>query len=122
MVTASTSARARQPVRKRSAGLRARLALVAPPPSSDALAAAHSLYRATLELLSGSDDPSRDRYRLAGPLSTVVAGQRTRIGQSDCADLARALERGDPAGALDACRRLIELEGERAGKKRHAPG
>lgn len=125
MATACTPIPADPPSRRRgrkalATARRSGLAQLAMPPSSDALAAAHSLYRATLELLSGSDDPSRDRYRLAGPLSQVVAGQKTRIGQADCADLARALERGDPAGALDACRRLIELEGERSGEKRPA--
>ncbi len=86
---------------------------LAEPLGKDALAAAHRLYRATLELLAASDNPARDRHHLAGPLSQVVAGQRTRIGQADCADLARALAACDHPAALNACSRLIEIERER---------
>lgn len=109
------NAAARRPMPKAVPRRQPRLALVAEPLSNDTLAAAHRLYRATLELLSASDDPVRDQHRLAGPLSQVVARQSTRIGQSDCADLARAIAAGDHAAALDACRHLIELEAERAG-------
>jgi hypothetical protein len=87
-----------------------KFALVPDPLDENALAAAYRLYQATLDLLSASDDPARDRHVLAGPLSTVVARQKTRIGQADCAELALALAAADHAAALDACRRLIELE------------
>ena len=111
----NTNAAPRRRMPKAISRRQPKLRLVAEPLSSDTLAAAHRLYRATLELLSASDDPVRDQHRLAGPLSQVVARQSTRIGQADCADLARAIAAGDHAAALDACRHLIEQEAERAG-------
>ncbi len=86
---------------------------IAEPLSSDTLAAANRLYRATLDLLTASDDPATDCHLLTGPLSQVVALQRTRIGQADCAELAQALAASDHAAALNACSRLIELERQR---------
>lgn len=84
--------------------------MVSPPPQGDTLSAAQSLYGATLDLIDRSDNPARDIHRLAAPLSRVVAGQKSRLGQAECALLARSLVRQDHAGALAACRRLIALE------------
>ena len=84
--------------------------IVLPPVRGDMLSAAQTLYRAMLDLIDHSDNPARDSHRLAAPLSRVVAGQKSRLGQAECALLARSLARRDHAGALAACRRLIALE------------
>ena len=65
---------------------------------------------ATLVLFQASDDPVRDRHWLCGPLSRAVASHKSRKGQILCAELGAALECGDHAGALEACRRLIHFE------------
>lgn len=93
-----------------SAARAAHLSLVSDRTGDDGLAAAERLYAATLELLNASSNPQRDRHRLIVPLSQVVARQKTRAGQADCAMLADALARADHGAALDACRRLIEQE------------
>jgi len=67
------------------------------------------LYRATLDLLRGSDDPATQRHRLLDPLSKAVASQRTREGQRHCARLEAALAARDYSTALDACLCLIDL-------------
>ncbi|MCB2077692.1 MAG: hypothetical protein KDE55_08340 [Novosphingobium sp.] len=70
---------------------------------------ANSLYRATLDLLRWSDDPSSERHFLLEPLSKAVASQKYPDGQFHCARLAQALEMGDYDGALDACLALVEI-------------
>ncbi|MGE3693032.1 MAG: hypothetical protein AB7F98_16785 [Novosphingobium sp.] len=72
--------------------------------------AARLLRGATLTLFQASDDPARDRHWLCAPLSRAVASHKSRQGQAICAELGEALAAGDDAGALDACRRLIQLE------------
>ncbi len=84
----------------------------APSSASDAAAIACALYHATLALLHASGDAAQHSHRLAGPLSQLVARQRTRIGQDDCARFAHALLAGDHEAALESCRRLIETAGE----------
>lgn len=73
------------------------------------------LYRASLEVLSRTTHDALDLMR---PLAVVVGQQKTRQGQQDCAAYAAALAAGDAAGALDACRRLIEQEAARAEDRR----
>lgn len=85
--------------------------LVQPLATSDPAALACGLYHATLALLHASDDPVRHSHRLASPLGQLVARQRTRVGQKDCAQFAEALLAGDHEAALEACRRLIASAG-----------
>ena len=74
------------------------------------------LYRASLEVLSR---PTYEALDLMRPLAVVVGQQKTRQGQQECAAYAAALAAGDAAGALDACRRLIEQDAARAGNRQH---
>ncbi len=69
------------------------------------------LYRASLEVLSRAAYSPLDLMR---PLAVVVGQQKTRQGQQDCAAYAAALAARDSAGALDACRRLVEQDAARA--------
>lgn len=96
---------------------------VSPPHLADrcdelALEAACALNHATRELIAASNDPARDAFRLLDPLSRMVALQKTRGGQADCAAVAMGLRRGDPDAALEACRRLIDREAAPARKER----
>ncbi|HVR89960.1 MAG TPA: hypothetical protein VHG29_02555 [Novosphingobium sp.] len=75
-----------------------------------ALETACDLYHAALALVSRSGNPARDCHELLDPLGRMVALQHSRAGQGDCRALAEGLRCGDPEGALDACRRLIERE------------
>lgn len=79
---------------------------------------ANALKRATLALFRASDDPARDRHRLADPLSQAVAWHKTRRGQALCADLAGALAANAYGEALEACRALIALESDCAAAAR----
>ena len=92
-------------------GNRPSLRFVSTDKNSDAAVLACGLYHATLALLHASDQPARESHRLVKPLSQLVARQKTRIGQKDCALFAKALLAGDHDAALEACRRLIESAG-----------
>jgi hypothetical protein len=86
-------------------------AVIEAPASHEATASeARLLCGATLVLFQASDDPVRDRHWLCGPLSRAVASHKSRQGQAICAELGAALESGDHAGAVEACRRLIQFE------------
>lgn len=91
------------------------LAVPPPPVPKDragevALESACDLYHATLQLISGSSDPPGKIHALLEPLSRMVALQKSRTGQEDCRTLVDDLRSGDPEGALEACRRMIERE------------
>lgn len=89
---------------------RSRLRAVVPVPTgSDPADVAHSLYRATLDLLRQSDNPAADRHALFAPLSAAVAAQRTRDGILRCEELHAALAASDYDAALDACLALLDL-------------
>ena len=70
---------------------------------------ARNLYRATLDLLRWSDDPSAERHFLLAPLSAAVASQSTRDGILWCEALNTALAACDFDAALDACIALVDL-------------
>lgn len=70
---------------------------------------ARNLYRATLDLLRWSDDPSGERHFLLAPLSAAVASQHSRAGILWCEALNTALAACDYDAALDACIALVNL-------------
>lgn len=74
--------------------------------------AVQCLYSKTLDLLSMDEENPEPRIELLRPLSMVVGHQKTREGQRECEAYAANLAAGDAAGALAACRRLIELDAE----------
>ncbi|WDF72823.1 hypothetical protein [Novosphingobium sp. KACC 22771] len=67
-------------------------------------------------MLSRDDEDWAARLELLRPLAMVAGFQKTREGQQECASYAAHLAADDAPGALAACRRLIEMEAERAAK------
>ncbi|HZU62049.1 MAG TPA: hypothetical protein VFF98_00075 [Novosphingobium sp.] len=77
------------------------------------LQAARCLQESALALFSGQCGKA-SAHALMPPLAVLVARQKSREGQMECAALARALAAHDHAAVLDACRRMIELESQQA--------
>jgi hypothetical protein len=78
---------------------------------------ARKLEDATIALFKASDNPARDRHRLADPLSHAVAWHKTRRGQELCARLAEALAGNAFASAIAACHELVAHEADCAANK-----
>ncbi len=94
-------------------GVFAALASVPPAGAGEPLDDACKLFHEILALFQESGDPARECHRLFLPLSRVVAAQRSRRAQEDCAQVFIAVVRGNEEAALDASRRLIEREAAR---------
>jgi len=68
------------------------------------------LYHNTLDILSHDNLDPEQTLDLLRPLAVVISHQKARTGQRDCMAFAATLAAGDYAGALAACRRMIETE------------
>lgn len=71
--------------------------------------AARCLQAQTLEVLCAGRGDADLATEFIGPLTTVVAGQKSAQGQALCQEFIAAMTSGDHAAALDACHRLVEL-------------